>query len=427
MSAWRMLGRLRFISPTLPILLLMLVVPPPLCAAGEVPPVYLVLFTHIEDNTPAGVLGSPQSQQNYLLYRSRLIDMGDLALAWGLPWSLQPDWKILQAALLYETPALMQSTNNKNFLRYLKEDLGVVIDPHSHESGGYNYTDVAHLLDSLGVGSTTVIGGHVWDPSLPQFQEWDRYRVPVPGERYPWVEWRGDILMGSGTPNHVNDPIVSGVWRPRDRFHYFEHDSTANIAAIGQYKTTIEDLPELVDLYQSGVVPTQYMLTSSYPIKPSTLIRPDGLQAIADSVMAPVVALRDEGLVAPINFTALIATWETVFGARGFLFDAEAQVGVPAVAAPPPAEVTIEGALPNPFRVRTTVLVQVSRAMRVELSIYDPSGRQVAVLMDEVKAAGRYAVPWEPGAMGSGIYFCRLASRSDGIGHQPAQKLIVIR
>ena len=23
------------------------------------------------------------------------------------------------------------------------------------------------------------------------------------------VLWRGDILMGSGTPNHVNDPIIS--------------------------------------------------------------------------------------------------------------------------------------------------------------------------------------------------------------------------
>ena len=233
--------------------------------------------------------------------------------------------------------------------------------------------------------------------------------------------------MGSGTPNHVNDPVVSGVWRPRDRFHYFEHDSTANIAAVGQYKTTIENLPELIDLYQSGEVSTEYMLTSSYPIKPSTIIRADGMQAIADSVMAPVVALRDEGLVAPTNFTALIATWETVFGGRGFLFDAEAQVGVGAEAVPPPAEVTIESSVPNPFRARTTVLVQVSRTVRVELAIYDASGRQVAALMDEVKAPGRYAVPWEAGAMGSGIYFCRLANRSDGTGHQPARKLIVIR
>jgi hypothetical protein len=59
--------------------------------------------------------------------------------------------------------------------------------------------------------------------------------------------------MGSGTPFHVNDPVVSGVWRPRDRYNYFIHDST-NIAAIGQYKGTIGDIPELFNLYQVGVI-----------------------------------------------------------------------------------------------------------------------------------------------------------------------------
>ncbi|HWN82993.1 MAG TPA: hypothetical protein VNM87_12920, partial [Candidatus Udaeobacter sp.] len=344
MNAPGICEKLRSRSPALPLLLVALAIASsPVLATGEVPPVHLVLFTHIEDNTPAGALGSPQSQQNYLLYRGRLIEMGNLALTWGVPWSLQPDWKILQAALLYETPALMQTTNNKNFLRYLKEDLGAVIDPHSHESGGYNYTDVAHLLDSLGVGGSTVIGGHVWDPSLPQFQEWDRYRVPVAGEHYPGAEWRGDILMGSGTPNHVNDPIVSGVWRPRDRFHYFEHDSTANIAAIGAFRSTIEGVQELAGLYQSGVVPAHYLLTASYPIKPSTLIRPDGIQSIADSVMAPVVTMRDAGLALPTDFTSLIAIWETVFDGRGFVYDAKAQTGMAAVDAPPAESVVIAG------------------------------------------------------------------------------------
>jgi hypothetical protein len=157
----------------------------PIGLQAQIPPVRVVLFTHIEDNTPAGALGSAQSRQNYLLYRTKLIEMAHLAGNSGVPWSLQPDWKILEAALRYEDAALMETTNGKNFLRYLKEDLGVLIDPHSHENGGYNYSDVAHLLDSLGVGATTVIGGHIWDPDLPEFQEWDRFRVPVAGEHYP--------------------------------------------------------------------------------------------------------------------------------------------------------------------------------------------------------------------------------------------------
>ena len=221
---------------------------------AQTPPVYVVLFTHIEDNTPLGALGSPESKQNYTLLRSRLITLANVAKYHGVKWTLQPDWKILLAALQYEDSAMIQSTNQKNVFRFLKENLNVVIDPHSHENGGYNYTDVAHLLDSIGVGASTVIGGHIWDPALPQFQNWDRFRVPVKGIRYPWAAWRGEILMGSGTPNHVNDPVVSGVWRPKDRDNYFIDDPAGNIVCVGHFKNDVAGVSELVNLYMSGVV-----------------------------------------------------------------------------------------------------------------------------------------------------------------------------
>ncbi len=107
------------------------------------PPLYLVLFTHIEDNTPTGTLGTDAARSNYLLWRSRLIAMAELARNKNLPWVLQPDWKFLLAAQQYEDATVMASTGGHNVLRYLRDSLGVVIDPHSHEAGGYNYTDVA--------------------------------------------------------------------------------------------------------------------------------------------------------------------------------------------------------------------------------------------------------------------------------------------
>lgn len=152
-------------------LLMLIVLPKVQTAFSQTPPpVYVVLFTHIEDNIPVGVLGSQQSKQNYLWYRGRLIAVANLFINYNVRWAFQPDWKFLLAALMYEDSSLIGTTNGKNLLRYMKEDLQVVIDPHSHEQQGYNYTDVAHLLDSLGVGGSTVIGGHIWDPSLPQFQ-----------------------------------------------------------------------------------------------------------------------------------------------------------------------------------------------------------------------------------------------------------------
>lgn len=399
-------------------------------AQADIPPVYVVIFTHVEDNTPAGALGSAQSRQNYRTQRSNLIAMAALAESSGVQWTLQPDWKLLEAALLYEDSASQATTNGKNFLRYLKEDRGVVIDPHSHENGGYNYTDVAHLLDSLGVGGTTVIGGHVWDPSLPQFQEWDRYRLPVAGQHYPGAIWRGDILIGSGTPNHVNDPLVSGVWRPRDRNHYFEHDASANITAIGQYKKSIASISELIDLYRSGIVPPTAMLTFSCNINPSTLSAPGGFAAIADTVIAPLVAWRDSGRVVLTDFASLVDTWESAYGARGYLYDAKAPVAEVVGPRERLLVLALAPAAPNPVGIATLIRFSLGHEARIRLGIFDMLGREVAVLADGPRAAGEHAVRWDARRVPSGAYVCRLEELPAGgraSGSRRTQKLLVVR
>ena len=395
---------------------------------ADVAPVHVVVFTHVEDNTPGGLLGSAQSRQSYATVRGNLIAMQGLAESYGVQWTLQPDWKLLEAALLYEDSTLKATTNGKNFLRYLKEDRGAVIDPHSHENGGYNYTDVAHLLDSLGVGATTVIGGHVWDPSLPQFAEWDRFRVPVQGQHYPNAWWRGDILIGSGTPNHVNDPLISGVWRPRDRDHYFEHDPAGNIAAIGQYKHSVQFVAELIELYRSGAVPPTVMLTFSCNVNPMTLGAPGGLAAVEDTVIAPIAAWRDSGLVLPTDFTTLINTWMTTFGGVSYLYDPEDPfVGVSPGA---PAGLSLAPLAPHPVTARTLVRYGLAHPMHIRLSIFDVRGREVAVLVDGLEGAGDHSVSWDPRAIPPGVYLCRLVEqRADTHARGPGQtrKFVVVR
>ncbi len=295
-------------SPTPPV--------PPGPDPSQPTPVHVVLFTHIEDNTPAGPLDAPQARTSYLNLRARLIAMGELARRLAVPWSLEPDWKFLLAAQSFEDADRMASTGGVNVLRHLRDTLGVIIDPHSHESGGYNYTDVAHLLSSLGVGGSTVIGGHIWDPALPQFQQWDRFRAPVSGLRYPTATWRGDILMGSGTPNHVNDPVVSGVWRPRDRDNYFEDDPLGNIACVGAFTHDLAGVSDLVERYRTGEVASSCMLTTSYHIRPADLLAPSGLASIESTVLQPLVTLRGSGKIALTDFTGLVSTWKQRFGAK---------------------------------------------------------------------------------------------------------------
>lgn len=284
------------------------------------PPIYVVMFTHIEDSTPGGMLGTAANRATYLTLRARLISMAELARRYGMTWVLQPDWKFLLAAQLYEDAPTTASTGGQNVLRYLRDSLGVPIDPHSHEGGGYNYSDVAYLLETLGVGGSTVIGGHVWDPALPQFAHWERFRVPVPGQQFPSALWRGDILMGSGTSNHTNDPIVSGVWRPKDPWAYFEDDPLGNIACVGAFKGDLAGINELIARYQARQADSTCMQTSTYHINPSTLASASAMAALERDVLTPLSSLRSAGKVEVTDFTALVAAWRTRFNGKACVY-----------------------------------------------------------------------------------------------------------
>jgi hypothetical protein len=44
----------------------------------------------------------------------------------------------------------------------------------------------------------------------------------------------------------------------------------------------------------------------------------------------------------------------------------------------------------------------------VRLGVYDILGREVALLVDERKAVGRYEVRWDATGCPSGVYLCRM-------------------
>lgn len=75
----------------------------------------------------------------------------------------------------------------------------------------------------------------------------------------------------------------------------------------------------------------------------------------------------------------------------------------------------LEGARPNPFNPMTEISFTLSDQQRVELAIYDVSGRRVAVLANAVFPAGPGRVTWQGTddagrGMPSGTYFARLVT-----------------
>lgn len=65
---------------------------------------------------------------------------------------------------------------------------------------------------------------------------------------------------------------------------------------------------------------------------------------------------------------------------------------------------------PNPFNPSTRIQFALPQAGNVSLRIYDVLGKEVAVLIDEIKEAGYYDVYFDAGHLASGIYIYRLAA-----------------
>jgi hypothetical protein len=63
---------------------------------------------------------------------------------------------------------------------------------------------------------------------------------------------------------------------------------------------------------------------------------------------------------------------------------------------------------PNPFNPVTKIEYAVPNDVKVTLKIYDVLGREVNVLVNEVKKAGYYSVEWNGSSLSSGIYFYQM-------------------
>ncbi len=78
---------------------------------------------------------------------------------------------------------------------------------------------------------------------------------------------------------------------------------------------------------------------------------------------------------------------------------------------------------PNPFSTLTTIEYTIANAGFVKLSIYDVSGREVEVLVNEMKPTGSHAVNFDAKGLSQGVYFYRLTSGGNSI----KKKMILIK
>ncbi len=89
-----------------------------------------------------------------------------------------------------------------------------------------------------------------------------------------------------------------------------------------------------------------------------------------------------------------------------------------------PDKIRLGDNYPNPFNPVTTIEYDLPAAGKVRLTVLDLLGREVAVLVDEVKPAGSYNVAWKAGNAASGVYFYRLSVDSK---KTPVKKMVLFK
>jgi len=138
---------------------------------------------------------------------------------------------------------------------------------------------------------------------------------------------------------------------------------------------------------------------------------PNSSTGYEDSQPGRVLAtyIDDNGNVFKDQRNIDLGSWS---GNQLFLFDTQAMTSVVtrihAKGNGVPKEFALRQNYPNPFNPITKIWYELPNHTKVSLKVYDLLGREVAVLVDEEKQAGRYEVDWEPREISSGVYFYRL-------------------
>jgi len=101
---------------------------------------------------------------------------------------------------------------------------------------------------------------------------------------------------------------------------------------------------------------------------------------------------------------SLASLWYTAW------FNAQVILAVRESELPLPVDFALKQNYPNPFNPSTHIQFTISHTQFVSLKVFDVIGKEIAVLIDNVKQPGTYDVPWDANKFPSGTYFYRLQS-----------------
>jgi hypothetical protein len=124
---------------------------------------------------------------------------------------------------------------------------------------------------------------------------------------------------------------------------------------------------------------------------------------------------QSSGALAVIKIKAAVAEQINLHAGKLLVVDRNAETkmislttGVASSPAKLPEKYVLWQNYPNPFNPTTTIRYAIPVSGHVTLKVFDLLGKEIAVLVNEKKAAGEYTLQWTPADLSSGVYVYRL-------------------
>jgi hypothetical protein len=98
-------------------------------------------------------------------------------------------------------------------------------------------------------------------------------------------------------------------------------------------------------------------------------------------------------------------------------------IGINPICGEVPSKFSLSQNYPNPFNPTTTIKFDIPKSSEVKISIYDITGKELEVLVNEKLQAGTYQTTWNASNFSSGVYFYRLQTED----FSETKKLILLK
>lgn len=394
-------------------------------------PVYINITSHNEVTDP---ISYDVDSVGFMQSRGYLIELANIVKAKGAKYNFQADWKFLLGVINFDTgndPA----TNGKNVLRWLVEDSDgkIQVDAHSHQSGGYNYADVAELVSRCGVPDSKIVGGFLWNDTTG-LKSWLLFENGQRGMKYPVKTWKPDILWGAATQGmfHNGDLNAFGSWRPAGAWNLMTHDPGKRVRLLGnacsnqvtdttEITDNIATLNEMLSAVSSGVLPAGNFYTATIMVNQRDF-KTSYIQKIG-SLIDSLNIIAASGKIVWATLGQKDSAWRTVYGGQPHFLTCDNYLTAVEDEKPLPADIALQQNYPNPFNPETVINFTMPAAGYVKGTVFDILGREVATLIDGEMTAGEHQTRFNASGLNSGIYIFRLESA----GYSEVIKMAVMK